>query len=419
MGRGAATSEISQSIRDVRVALGMSQAGLAKAAGLTRQAINSVEAGYYVPNTTVALRLAQALRCRVEDLFSLPGGMEVRPVHIAGESPRTPGRVVVGRVRGRYVAHRLDASRAFAEGFAAADGLLDALRPFDKLRTEQAPSTGSGHRQDGVLREPQGPAPLTAAGKVRLGSAVRLLVPEERLETCALVLGCDPSLGILAAHVSRRRRESRVAWVQATSAEALRALSSGEAHVAGSHLWDAGADDYNIGPARAALRATGGRLVCFASWEQGLAVAPGNPRGIRGVSDLARPGVTIINREPGAGARELLDRLLAEQGVPSSAVAGYDRAAGSHVAVARAVASGGADAGVAIRAVADAHGLGFVTLAEVRFDLAIPEDQLDHPAIEVVLDTMHGGAFRAELNSLPGYDTARTGETVLQVAAKS
>jgi DNA-binding XRE family transcriptional regulator len=38
---------------------------------MTRQAMNAVEAGYYVPSTLVAMRLAKALGCRVEDLFQL------------------------------------------------------------------------------------------------------------------------------------------------------------------------------------------------------------------------------------------------------------------------------------------------------------------------------------------------------------
>ncbi len=40
--------------------------------GVTRQTIYAMEAGSYVPNTAVALRLAQALEVKVEDLFALP-----------------------------------------------------------------------------------------------------------------------------------------------------------------------------------------------------------------------------------------------------------------------------------------------------------------------------------------------------------
>ncbi len=51
---------------------GIPAARLAKAAGVTRQTIYAMEAGSYIPNTAVALRLAKALDATVEDLFALP-----------------------------------------------------------------------------------------------------------------------------------------------------------------------------------------------------------------------------------------------------------------------------------------------------------------------------------------------------------
>ena len=50
---------------------GIAAAGLARASGVSRQTIYAIEAGDYLPNTAVALRLASALEARVEDLFQL------------------------------------------------------------------------------------------------------------------------------------------------------------------------------------------------------------------------------------------------------------------------------------------------------------------------------------------------------------
>ena len=48
-------------------------------------------------------------------------------------------------------------------------------------------------------------------------------------------------------------------------------------------------------------------VITFAVWEEGIVTAPGNPKNIQGIDDLARRDVTIVNREKGAGSRALLD----------------------------------------------------------------------------------------------------------------
>jgi putative molybdopterin biosynthesis protein len=157
--------------------------------------------------------------------------------------------------------------------------------------------------------------------------------------------------------------------------------------------------------------------VAFARWEQGFVVAPGNPKGIRGAADLGREDVRLVNREPGAGSRSLLDQMLLGAGVPSSAVRGYDRQVASHFEVACTVASGGADAGIALEAAAEVYGLDFVPLAEASFDVAVPADHLDHPAVALFLEALQTRALREELRLLPGYDVDDLGTVRAEVAA--
>ena len=64
--------EIENHLGALRQKRGVSAAQLARTVGVTRQTIYAMEAGSYVPNTAVALRLAQALEVKVEDLFALP-----------------------------------------------------------------------------------------------------------------------------------------------------------------------------------------------------------------------------------------------------------------------------------------------------------------------------------------------------------
>ncbi|MER3449618.1 MAG: XRE family transcriptional regulator, partial [Chloroflexota bacterium] len=90
-------------VRAVRLARGISQAELARRAGITRQALSAVEAGHYLPNTAVALRLARALGCRVEDLFVLADAVPASAVEMADSAGPGPTRLLLASVRGRWV----------------------------------------------------------------------------------------------------------------------------------------------------------------------------------------------------------------------------------------------------------------------------------------------------------------------------
>ena len=52
---------------------GITQASLAEAVQVSRKSINAIENGIYVPSTVLALKIAETLNCKVEDLFELPG----------------------------------------------------------------------------------------------------------------------------------------------------------------------------------------------------------------------------------------------------------------------------------------------------------------------------------------------------------
>jgi molybdate-binding protein/DNA-binding XRE family transcriptional regulator len=396
MGRRVSTEPLESQVRLRRLQAGLSQQDLAERAGLTRQAISAIEGGKYVPNTVVALRLGRILGCRVEDLFGLPDDGEEREVEVVapdgwppaggGRSPGPgrPVRAIVAYGRGRWVAHPLLARRSLREGFSGADAILPA----------------------GVGRGP--------------GAVVRLSLDTERLSRTALLLGCDPGLGIVAGHMARLaggREGGRLSWLEAGSAASLAAVAGGTAHLAGTHLRDGETGEFNVAQASRALAAIGGVVVAFARWEQGFVVAPGNPKGIRSAADLAREDVRLINREPGAGSRSLLDQMLVGAGVPPAAVQGYHRVVASHFEVACTVASGGADAGIGLAAATEAYGMDFVPLAEARFDVAVPADHLAHPAVALFLEALQTRALREELRLLPGYDVDEMGTVRAQIPA--
>lgn len=62
---------LTNSLKDERTRLGLTQAELADRIGVSRKTINTVENGIFVPSTILALKLAAALDRRVEDLFRI------------------------------------------------------------------------------------------------------------------------------------------------------------------------------------------------------------------------------------------------------------------------------------------------------------------------------------------------------------
>ena len=62
---------LANSLKEKRLALGLTQAELAEHVGVTRKTINTVENGVFVPSTLLALKLARALSEPVELLFRI------------------------------------------------------------------------------------------------------------------------------------------------------------------------------------------------------------------------------------------------------------------------------------------------------------------------------------------------------------
>ena len=369
MTSAASGSDLESRLRVHREAAGLSQLALAGRVGVTRHAVLAIEAGRQVPSTSLALRLAHALGVRVEDLFVLTPAGELT-VRLA---PGGAGaRVALAEVDGRWVAHRLP-----LEGSDAADGLL----------------AGEGPRAEARVR------PLTAP---------------ERLRGHVLVAGCAPLLGTLAPRVGARFGDARATWLPAGSVRALELLAEGFVHVAGVHFPDARGEDNAAVIARLFPRARM-LLVNLTRWRQGLVVAPGNPLGILSGADLLREGLRFAGREEGTGAERVTARLVESAGGERTSLAGP--LARGHAEVARLVQCGAADAGVAVEGVALAAGLGFVPVAEERFDLVVSASLADHGPVARLLDALDDAAFRAEAAELPGYDVALAGHVTTLEAA--
>jgi putative molybdopterin biosynthesis protein len=180
-------------------------------------------------------------------------------------------------------------------------------------------------------------------------------------------------------------------------------LRDGTAHLATSHLLDPESGAYNTTYIDRFLPGRSVRRVSAVFREQGLIVLPGNPKGIEGWKDLGRSDVSFVNRQKGSGSRVLLDYRLSAAGVEPGRVRGYGREEYTHWAVAMAVQSGLADAGLGIRSAAVTMGLDFVPLEEEEFDLLIPAEHLAHPGVKAILEIVASDGFRLRVSGLGGY----------------
>ncbi|MGH7948054.1 MAG: substrate-binding domain-containing protein [Candidatus Binataceae bacterium] len=359
-------------VRHARVAHSLNQAELARRAGISRQALGAIESGAYQPSVAVALALSRELGESVEALFAGTSAERISadlPRNIRAGVP-----VALARVGGRVVAV-----------------------PVTPAATRLAPVSGL------VVHSAKGPG------------AVEVFRSRTEIDSTLLLAGCDPAVTFLADWLARRRAPACLVGVASSSRAALGALVLGQVHAAGLHLRDSRTGAYNLDAARSALAGRRAVLVNFAGWELGFATAPANPRNLRGFADLARRGITIVNRERGAGARAALDEGLRREHIEPGRLNGYSREVRSHLEVAATVAAGDADCGVAIRVAAQAFGVGFVPLRDERYDIAILERELDTPPVKAMLDALNSADFARQLSTLCAYDTSQTGKVIARI----
>jgi putative molybdopterin biosynthesis protein len=193
------------------------------------------------------------------------------------------------------------------------------------------------------------------------------------------------------------------------SLDGLDRLARGEAVAAGVHVLDPAGGDYNTAAIEDRL---GGRDVVAIEWaerEQGLVLPAGNPLAVAGLRDLAARGARLALRQPGSGARLLLDHLLRREGLAPDAFDGTGRTVRTETEVGFAVLDGTADAGLAVRAVARRLRLDFLPLHRERFDLVMHRRDYFEPAMQTLLGFARSPAATRRAAEIEGYDVSRLG----------
>ena len=308
-------------------------------------------------------------------------------------------RVKVGKVGDKFVAAPL------ARGAGAAMSLV---------------------RADGFCVIEQSSEGVEAGEKVK----IELYRSKSEIENTVVVIGShDLILDVIADIMPNEYKDMHVTSTHVGSMGGLMALRRGEAHMAPIHLLDEATGEYNISYInklfpKGAASSEPMALIKGVHRIQGILVKNGNPLGISSIDDLAKKvskngasndgeKLRYVNRQRGAGTRVLFDYKLKEAGIDLSGINGYDREMATHMAVAAAVASDGADAGMGILSAAKAMGLDFIEVAPEEYDFAIPAKHLELPHVKAFIEILKSDDFRACVEELGGYECDRAGEVVM------
>jgi DNA-binding XRE family transcriptional regulator len=334
------------SLRRARERAGLSQAALAERAGVSRPLVAAVERGRHRPGIDAALALAAALGTTAEALFA-PAPASAFASVLDRPVPDGHG-VVAATVGGRTV-------------FAAAE---DEMGPSECW-----------------------PAPDAVVAGGRLRS-----LPGGGGEG-AVVVGCDPALG-LAAALLPRAGERRVLAVLGSTRTALGALRDGRCHAGLVH-----------GPAGGLPVAPAGVLrVHLARWRVGVAARAGRRRA--SLEALCARGAAVVQRDGGASSQQALLRAVRRLGAEPP----RGPLAAGHLDAARRVAVGAAPGAVTMEPAALALGLAFEPLEEHAAELWVAEPWDGHPGVRGLTGLLGSPALRRRLDVIGGYDTSGCGE---------
>ena len=258
--------------------------------------------------------------------------------------------------------------------------------------------------------------------KMRVHPQVENLVAEMERE---FALAFDPEVHVIPMFASHDIALSRLKEFLARDAglhldlqfrgslECIEALSRGDCLLAGFHVSEDRAPGSMAQKAFKALLKPGRhKLIAFVGRQQGLMLAPGNPKRIAGVQDLKRAEVRFVNRQPGSGTRLEIEQLLTSAGIAPSAVNGFERAEPTHLAVAAAVASAQADVGFGIQAAAAAFGLDFIPLLREQYYFVCLKEAVDQAPIAKLRELLQRSEWEGLIADLPGYDIEGAGDVI-------
>ena len=239
-----------------------------------------------------------------------------------------------------------------------------------------------------------------------------LLTPEVTDQPEMIISGQDVVLDILANYLQQEGVSTARTYLN--SFEGLLSLYQDNIHVAACHLYDGAG--YNTSYVQNLMPGVPAVLVHVSYRTQGFYVQKGNPKKIKGWSDLGRKDISILNRRVGSSARILLDTQLKRLGIPAASVAGYQKIMKSHLTMAAAVSTGEADLAIGTERISrQIENIDFIPLMEERFDLVIKKELLETEAVQKLIKILRDPAFRKEIAHFSGNDYRDLGKVISEV----
>ncbi|WP_334120642.1 helix-turn-helix transcriptional regulator [Limnobacter sp.] len=150
-------------------------------------------------------------------------------------------------------------------------------------------------------------------------------------------------------------------------------------------------------------------LLNWATRQQGLIVAQGNPKNISGIGDL--PKLKVATRQVGAGGMILFEHLLRQQGLELNALNITQTCRTENDTIA-AVASGTADTAPGLQALACQFGLGFVPTRQERFDVLVCRKAWFDAPFQTLMKFTQTSLFKEKAKQFEGYNTTALGTVV-------
>jgi len=191
----------------------------------------------------------------------------------------------------------------------------------------------------------------------------------------------------------------------------VNALRKNLCHMATSHLLQENGNEYNF----EVLQRQFDRMpvvLNFCKRDQGLLLQKDNPKNILSITDLAKPGIRIVNRSLSTGTRLLFDRELKKAGLAGDRLTGYDNEVNRHMDVGLEILAGRANAGPGIRPVASLLGLDFIPIRQERYDLLVTRERFFDQGIQYFLSLLHENEFLQAAKALDGYDISISGKMI-------
>ena len=239
-----------------------------------------------------------------------------------------------------------------------------------------------------------------------------LLTPDQDDRPELIIAGQDVVLDILANYLQQAGVNTARTYLN--SFEGLLSLYQDNIQVAACHLFDG--FDYNASFVRSLMPGVPAVLINVSYRTQGFYVQKGNPKKIKGWSDLGREDITVLNRRVGSSARILMDTQLKRLGIPASKVKGYEKIMKSHLTMAAAIAAGEADLAIGTERISrQIDGLDFIPLLEERFDFVIKKEMMETEAVQKLLNVLHDPVFRKEIGRFSGNDYRDMGKIITEV----